>query len=285
GRQISHAFELYEALIDSWLERESSWVNKAVLQDFSEYLAVDLYVNRARRGAEKMPSSELTTLAASQGIPLHNWQLTGRSLLNRDAAGNYKFAHRSIMEFLFVKRYLAADRSTWVSPWTDKMSDFLAEIINSRKWVELAPKIDLGQALYRIKAQPSLTVMPYLTRDSSEQPYRVRLRLYLIADNPNEFPIHLKGADLRFSIGDHRSKFMMPTQNLTFDKGATGRPQKPVVMLERVLESISWSYTAPHDAVKYSLAGNLTFESPVGPFSIPVTTASPIKSALSLPDT
>jgi hypothetical protein len=33
-----------------------------------------------------------------------------RSLLNRDAGGNFKFAHRSIMEYMVAERILRGDK-------------------------------------------------------------------------------------------------------------------------------------------------------------------------------
>jgi hypothetical protein len=110
-KSIRYSFELYGEMINAWLEREQGFIHrKDGLRKFSEHLAVDLYVNRAVRGAERIPKTELSVLAKKWGIPLDEWKLSGRSLLNRDAEGNYKFAHRSIMEYLFVKRFVESGR-------------------------------------------------------------------------------------------------------------------------------------------------------------------------------
>ena len=103
GAKIDFSFQLYEVLVQKWLEREKRWVDPEALRAFSECLAVDLFVNARRRGAERIPRLELGVLAKEWKISMDDWQLSGRSLLNRDAEGNYKFAHRSIMEYLFVK--------------------------------------------------------------------------------------------------------------------------------------------------------------------------------------
>ncbi len=61
---------------------------------------------------------------------IDNWKLTGKSLLNRDFNDNYKFAHRSIMEFLFVKQLLKMDKDcNWVK-LTDQMILFIGEYLN-----------------------------------------------------------------------------------------------------------------------------------------------------------
>ena len=129
GAKIEYAFQLYEVLVEKWLERESAWVKPEALRQFSERLAVDLYGNRERRGAERIPRAELVELAKAWSISLDDWQLSGRSLLNRDAEGNYKFAHRSIMEYLVGKRLIDGDTACDGLAPSDQMSAFVREMI------------------------------------------------------------------------------------------------------------------------------------------------------------
>lgn len=97
------AYDIYEQMVQKWYEREAPWVDPPSLSAFSLRLAVDIFVKRAIRGSEQISASELRPFAKSWSIPLDDWQLRGRSLLNRDAVGNFKFAHRSIMEFLVAR--------------------------------------------------------------------------------------------------------------------------------------------------------------------------------------
>ena len=90
---------------------------------------MNLYVNRESRRAEHIPREELVHIAREWKIPLDDWKLTGRSLLNRDAVGNYKFAHRSIMEYLFVQKFIHGDKSCGSVGWTDQMKLFLKEMV------------------------------------------------------------------------------------------------------------------------------------------------------------
>lgn len=132
GYKITQSYQLYQLMVDAWLERESSWVSKSELGEYSERLAVNLYVNREKRGMERIPYQDLEGLANEWDSDLTQWQLSGRSLLNRDAQGNYKFAHRSIMEYLFVKRLLLEDFDCSGVILTDQMKRFLIEIIASK---------------------------------------------------------------------------------------------------------------------------------------------------------
>lgn len=127
--EVATAVELYEVMITAWFERETAWVDKRALREFSERLAVELYTKREVREMERIPRKELEGLAQSWGLELFPWQIAGRSLLNRDAQGNYKFAHRSVMEYLFVLRLVKGDPYCQGVLLTDQMKTFLLEIL------------------------------------------------------------------------------------------------------------------------------------------------------------
>jgi len=146
GQQISKTYQLYDLMIESWFEREEGWLNKENLKEFSERMAMDLFVNREERGMEKASHDEIVGLAEKWSIPLESWQLTGRSLLNRDAEGNYKFAHRSIMEYLYVRRFIAIpeeERPGLEIEWTDQMKAFLLEMMEDGSAGTNLAKVDL----------------------------------------------------------------------------------------------------------------------------------------------
>jgi hypothetical protein len=120
-------------------------LRKKPLREFCERLAIELFVQRQEKKEERLPHEAIEPLAQKFGVKLEGWKLSGRSLLNRDAEDNFKFAHRSIMEYLFVKRFLelpVAERSEL--SWTDQMKRFLWEIVqaNAQKPLDLS-KVDL----------------------------------------------------------------------------------------------------------------------------------------------
>jgi len=158
-QEITKSYQLYEEMVDAWLVREEGIlenIQKEPLRQFCEHLAVDVYVNRQRRGSERVPRDELTELAHQWNIPIDDWQLTGRSLLNRDAMGNYKFAHRSIMEYLFVKRFMEGEQACRNIPWSDQMQAFLWEIIQEYREKKDSVPFDLTGA--------DLSLFPLLLR-------------------------------------------------------------------------------------------------------------------------
>jgi len=128
--EINFSFQIYEIMVENWLKREKGWIKEEYLRKFSEKLAFNLYLNRGKRLVEKIPKDELSVLADEWSIKLENWQLTGRSLLNRDAEGYYKFAHRSIMEFFFVVHFFNMEiNDRPIIEWTDQQSNFALEAI------------------------------------------------------------------------------------------------------------------------------------------------------------
>jgi hypothetical protein len=135
NKDITYAYELYEEMVQAWLDREEGHItDKGEMRRFSELLAVELFVNRAVRLAEHIPHDQLTILARAWGVPIKkwkfaNWQLKSRALLNRDAVGNYKFAHRSILEYLFVIRFTKGDSRCLGIEWTDQMRTFYWEMV------------------------------------------------------------------------------------------------------------------------------------------------------------
>jgi uncharacterized protein YjbI with pentapeptide repeats len=127
---IKSPCELYKIMVDQWIIREKYWVeNSEALKNFSESLAFDIYSKRDQRGQERMPLSEIIELARKWNIALENWHISGRSLLNRNAS-NYKFSHRSILEYLFLIKYLKLDSEERErKKWTDQIKTFCLQII------------------------------------------------------------------------------------------------------------------------------------------------------------
>lgn len=121
--QFREIWDLYEFMVQSWLSRESNWISPQDLLNASERVAVEVYLGRQLRQSERLPPEEFASLLSGMALPLETWKLKARSLLNRDAAGHYKFAHRSIMEFLFIRSLVGGDDRCANVQWTDMMCE------------------------------------------------------------------------------------------------------------------------------------------------------------------
>lgn len=187
GRKYEYAYEMYEQIVQKWIERESRWVEPEPLLKFSEELAVDLYLNRERRGSERISREELREFMKGTDISLEEWKATGRSLLNRDGLGNLKFSHRSIMEYLFVKQFANGRTQCASVPWTDQMLNFLWEMIQAHTDGDRdlgdevfygSPKVSDDGALALLYADlVSYKIKAVLDRQSSSSPRNVGLLL------------------------------------------------------------------------------------------------------------
>lgn len=131
GRRFEYPCQIYDELVTRWIAREHAFVpDSSALRRFSLTVARDIYINRASRGGEFIPQEDVAELALREQIDLHGWQLTGRSLLNRTANGDFKFSHRSIMEYLFVVAFIDVPHKSEVR-WTDQMADFYLQYLAS----------------------------------------------------------------------------------------------------------------------------------------------------------
>ncbi|MDX1942580.1 MAG: hypothetical protein SFU99_18590 [Saprospiraceae bacterium] len=125
-KKFEYSYELYEVMIDKWLDREANKPGiiekygsqesfKQKLYEFSQKLAVDLYENREKRGGLFIPKDEkfgkkeglqLEDIESQETAELSEGEKRSRSLLNRNAAGYYKFSHKSILEYFLALEFI-----------------------------------------------------------------------------------------------------------------------------------------------------------------------------------
>jgi hypothetical protein len=116
-------YDLYDILVEGWIQREKGWISKDNLRVASFELAILMFKDFAtRRG--RLEIIEIEWIAVEKFGRSPDWsQLTSRSLLNRDSAGHFKFAHKSIMEFLVVKAACGGDDRAFTVEWTEFMKE------------------------------------------------------------------------------------------------------------------------------------------------------------------
>ena len=152
-KEMRYSFEVYEAVVNEWLKWEVDSKLHArdapKLLGFSHKLASYLFA-KVRNSASP---DELRAMATAFSVDLNIQEVQQRSLLNRNAEGNWKFAHRSIQEYLLVRECsLAKEPPDWTGPeWTDQMRQFAREMLLSGECQGL-PGADLrGQDLTGVK--------------------------------------------------------------------------------------------------------------------------------------
>ncbi len=166
GKSFENCYQIYAEMVEAWLKRESEKEDeRKALYEFSNKLAVNLFLNFKIRGGERIPYDEIDPLAKEFGITLATWRLTGRSLLNRDAQGNYKFTHRSILEFLFAQQLLADNKDALKFPmkyWTEQIKTFVFEGTGGRTWKIPLFFIAFKGGAYKLKGtEKAIEIKPF----------------------------------------------------------------------------------------------------------------------------
>ncbi len=122
---------MYNKIIENWLNREHSWEDKALLYQFSRKLAVDLFLNSKSRGEEAVPYQQAVEKAEQWGIPFYPLESNKKSLILQSPHGKIQFAHRSVMEYLFVQKLIGGDKSCYQKKLTEQMAVFLLEMLEN----------------------------------------------------------------------------------------------------------------------------------------------------------
>ena len=107
--KYDNILDVYETLIDKWLDRDiSNRENQSALKEkFLRLLqesAVKMYYNFPNAGYF-LNTHEIDALLNENGLSEIKNLYKGRSLLNRDSIGLWKFAHKSFLEYFLAKEY------------------------------------------------------------------------------------------------------------------------------------------------------------------------------------
>jgi len=116
-------YDIYEVLIQKWLRREADKreykeANRKVfiknLYEVSQKTAVAIWQKSKNQGRLHLSREEAVAIATRHQIDLRPDKVTGQSLLTCDGPGNWKFAHKSIMEF-FLAKHIAENQSGFMT--------------------------------------------------------------------------------------------------------------------------------------------------------------------------
>ncbi|NUM44574.1 MAG: formylglycine-generating enzyme family protein [Anaerolineales bacterium] len=113
---FKNTYQIYETLVEKWLDREATKRKhraedrekfKGDLLQFSQFVALEIYRQRTGTAGLFLPKEAALAVAHTHHLDLEDYEITGQSLLTRDAAGNWKFAHKSILEYFLARQALA----------------------------------------------------------------------------------------------------------------------------------------------------------------------------------
>lgn len=95
---FSYSYQIYSTIIDKWIEREALGHTDGSLFALSRAIADHMFNNEET----SMPATKVEEIASRKNLQLEPIIAKSRSLLNRNGNGEYKFAHRSFLEYFIV---------------------------------------------------------------------------------------------------------------------------------------------------------------------------------------
>ena len=106
-REEDNEYQIYNALLESWLDRDKTKkpdISVKNLRYACIILAVFMQIGKKRDISEDELNGLIRKIAKVR--PIREIEMKGRSLLNRNSEGHYRFSHYSIQEFLVAKYVL-----------------------------------------------------------------------------------------------------------------------------------------------------------------------------------
>ena len=123
NRKYRSAVDVYDAIVEYWLEREVGREpyqkrdeRKETLKLLSKQLAGNIYQNKDRRKGYYITKDEFKDFLSQNNIDDSIIHFRERSLINRDALGYIKFSHKSFLEYFIA--YKCALGEMYISDFT-----------------------------------------------------------------------------------------------------------------------------------------------------------------------
>ena len=120
NKKLGCTYEIYEAIIARWIEREPEDLTKGKLLVLSQRIAKWMMDHTTTY----IPGNVVEKMAAEEGINLLPIVAKSRSLLNRNSNGLYKFAHRSFLEYFLSEQVYFRGIPIEKEAYLSKMSGF-----------------------------------------------------------------------------------------------------------------------------------------------------------------
>lgn len=93
-----YSYQIYDTIITKWIEREDLGHSERKLFELSRSIADYMFNHETTT----IPATKVEEIAAKKEVNLEPIIAKSRSLLNRNGQGEYKFAHRTFLEYFIV---------------------------------------------------------------------------------------------------------------------------------------------------------------------------------------
>lgn len=144
-----YSYQIYDTIITKWIEREDLGHSERKLFELSRSIADYMFNHETTT----IPAAKVEEIATKKEVNLEPIIAKSRSLLNRNGQGEYKFAHRTFLEYFIVFGIVAKMRMPEKTDFLWSLSGarrFLLEILissvettNSEKLIEVEMELGL----------------------------------------------------------------------------------------------------------------------------------------------
>lgn len=217
--------QIYEILINKWLEREANFATAdektetyiQTLLDFSNELALCM----AQPTYSKQQVVDIITKYEANTL-IRERNLKGRSLLNRNSRNEFKFAHKSFMEFLVAKELWKQEKAIPIESIdcvsNDMIPLFLSYMIDLHK-LEPNEKYDIHYSdkliMERAKDFHAASINFYIESDYSNNLSKF-LSVFIFSDHFDSKSLHI---NYRYNYNKIADCF----ENIFIDDNSTGK--------------------------------------------------------------
>lgn len=240
---FKYSYQIYSAIIDKWIERENIGHTGNSLYELSLAIANHMYLNNTT----SMSATQVEEIAAKKEIQLTPIIAKSRSLLNRNGNGEYKFAHRSFLEYfivfsLFQKMKLPANLTYLFNH--SGIKRFFYEIL-----LDSAEKTNSDE--YYQSLQFFESIKPYVRMETLFDLINHKDALYSVTNQENGFEIH---TNLHFRASDfYDERHILHINDKSFmdlSKPNTIRLRKQTVCMIGLSITATSSAHHPHTTIK-----------------------------------
>lgn len=146
-----YSYQIYNTIIDRWIDREDLGNSERKLFELSRSIADYMF----KHETTTIPAAKVEEIAAKKEVRLEPIIAKSRSLLNRNGQGEYKFAHRTFLEYFIVFGIFEKNRMPEKTDFLWSLSGakrFLLEIlISSAETTDPQKLIDVEMELSLLK--------------------------------------------------------------------------------------------------------------------------------------
>lgn len=146
-----YSYQIYDTIITKWIEREDLGRSERKLFELSRSIADYMFAHETTT----IPAAKVEEIAAKKEVNLEPIIAKSRSLLNRNGQGEYKFAHRTFLEYFIVFGIFEKNRMPEKTDFLWNLSGakrFLLEILISSvesSYPEMLSKIEMELGVYK----------------------------------------------------------------------------------------------------------------------------------------